>query len=129
MDALEIADKKWLKKDQVLDDVVGPKEAVQLLLLLGCGAAQVTGSFAPFPLKFHDAGADIVIAPLEAILGADAVPIGTRIADLLADHLSSGQEVTFGELLRDLRRGLLAEGHPGVLGLVGFGDADWVFGG
>ena len=55
--------------------------------------------------------------------------IGTRIADLLADHLSSGQEVTFGELLRDLRRGLLAEGHPGVLGLVGFGDADWVFGG
>ena len=129
VDALEIADKKWLKKDQVLDDVVGPKEAVQLLLLLGCGAAQVTGSFAPFPLKFHDAGADIVIAPLEAILGADAVPIGTRIADLLADHLSSGQEVTFGELLRDLRRGLLAEGHPGVLGLVGFGDADWVFGG
>ena len=129
VDALEIAERKWLKKDQVLDDVVGPKEAVQLLLLLGCGAAQVTGSFAPFPFKFHDAGADIVIAPLEAILGADAVPIGTRIADLLADHLSPGQEVTFGELLRDLRRGLLAEGHPGVLGLVGFGDADWLFGG
>ena len=129
VDALELADKKWLTKVNIKDDVVGPKEAVQLLLLLGCSTAQVRGVFDPYPVRFRDSGADIVIATLEAILGADAAPIGARIADLLAGRLSPGREIAFGELLRDLRRELLAEGHPGVLGLMGFGDADWVFGG
>lgn len=129
MDVLEIEDEEQLLKDEIDVDVVGPSGAVQLLLLLGCAAAQVRASFAPYPFLFRDFGADIVIAPLEAILGADAVPIGRQIADLLANSLSTGREIAFGELLRDLRRGLLAEGHPGVLGLVGFGDADWVFGG
>lgn len=127
VDALQIAETESLRKDEVDDRVVGPDNAVQLLLLLGCGAAQVGGSFAPWPFLFRDSGADIVIAPLEAILGADAVPIGEKIANLLADGLSAEREIAFGELLRELRRTLLADGHPGVLGLVGFGDADWVF--
>ncbi|HEX9872292.1 MAG TPA: hypothetical protein VGC99_27585 [Candidatus Tectomicrobia bacterium] len=89
----------------------------------------MTETFAPFPELFRDAGADIIIAPLAPILGADAVPIATRIAQLLAQYGSGGKEVAFGELLRTVRQELLAEGHPGVLGLVGFGDADWAFGG
>lgn len=50
-------------------------------------------------------------------LGVPAEADGPPLLDYLRD------------LRRDLRRELLAGGHPGVFGLVGFGDADWVFGG
>jgi hypothetical protein len=129
IDVLGIETKELLAKDEIDIDLVGARETIQLLLLLGCAAAEVTETFAPYPQRFRRAGADIIIAPLAPILGADAAPIAKRIAELLAKGLSQGSEMAFGELLRDLRRELLAEGHPGVFGLVGFGDADWVFGG
>ena len=128
IDVLEIETKELLTKEEIDIDLVGAREAIQLLLLLGCAAAEVTETFDPYPQRFRRAGADIIIAPLAPILGADATPIAKRIAELLVKGISQGREVAFGELLRDLRRELLAEGHPGVFGLVGFGDADWVFG-
>jgi hypothetical protein len=129
IDVLEIGTQEQLAKDEIDVDLIGEEAIPQLLLLLGCSAAAVTEAFAPYPELFHRAGADIIIAPLAPILGADAAPIAERLVELLVDRLAHGREVAFGELLRDIRRKLLAEGHPGVLGLVGFGDADWRFGG
>ena len=37
-------------------------------------------------------------------------------------------QIVFGDLLRGVRQQLLADGYPGVLGVVAFGDADWIFG-
>ena len=129
IDVLEIGAQDQLAKDEIDVDLIGKDEIPQLLLLLGCSAAEVTEAFAPYPERFRRAGADIIIAPLAPILGADAVPIAEQLVELLAARLALGRAVAFGELLRDIRRELLAKGHPGVLGLVGFGDADWRFGG
>jgi hypothetical protein len=129
IDVLEIGANELLAKDEIDVNLIGKEEIPQLLLLLGCSTAAVTEAFAPYPELFHRAGADIIIAPLAPILGADAAPIAERLAELLADRMALGREVAFGELLRDIRRELLAKGHPGALGLVGFGDADWRFGG
>lgn len=128
IDILEIGDDQ-LPKNMIEKDLVGADEIPQLLLLLGCATAQVTENFAPYPELFHDKGADIILAPLAPILGADAAPIACRISELLAEWTAKGQEIAFGELLKQIRRDLLAQGHPGVLGLVSFGDADWIFGG
>jgi hypothetical protein len=118
-----------LLKTAILPDVVGAVETPQLLLLLGCAVAQVNTDFAPYPEKFPEAGADIIIAPLAPNLGADAAPIACRISELLGEWMAKQHEITFGELLKQIRCDLLAKGHPGVLGLVSFGDADWIFGG
>ena len=129
IDVLEIGDGKQLGKHQIDPELIGDPTKAQLLLLLGCSAAGVTEDFAPYPEKFRLAGADVILAPLAPIRGADALPIAERIAQLLGECLAGDREMAFGELLRELRQKLLAEGHPGVLSLVGFGDADWIFGG
>ena len=129
IDVLEIGEGKQLGKHQIDPELIGDPTKAQLLLLLGCSAAEVTEDFAPYPEKFRLAGADVILAPMAPIRGADALPIAERIAQLLGERLAGDREVAFGELLRELRQKLLAEGHPGVLGLVGFGDADWIFGG
>jgi hypothetical protein len=132
MDVLEIGDGKLLGKHEIIGNkeaLIGKKGEKQLLLLIGCSTAGVTDDFAPYSELFQKAGADVILAPLASIRGADALAIAKRIATLLGERLSGEFEVAFGELLRELRQKMLAQGHPGVLGLVGFGDADWVFGG
>ena len=57
------------------------------------------------------------------------MPIAKRIAQRLADRLAQAEATAFGELMPLLRRELLIAGHPGVMGLVGFGDGDWLIGG
>ena len=71
IDVLGIETKELLAKDEIDDSLVGAWETVQLLLLLGCAAAQVTETFAPYPQIFSNHGADVIIAPLAPILGAD----------------------------------------------------------
>lgn len=126
---LEIGDRNLLGKHNIDSKIIGNSEAPQLLLLLGCSTADATIDFAPYPERFRMAGADIVIATLAPIRGFDALPIAKRIAQLLIELFDGGKEASFGELLPKLRRQLLAEGYPGVLGLVGFGDGDWILGG
>ena len=126
---LEIGDRKLLGRQEILPDVSGATGQPQLLILLGCSAAGVTENFQPYPELFRDAGVSIVLAPVAPIRGADAVPIAKRIAQLLASCLARPEPTSFGELLPILRRGLLREGHPGVMGIVGFGDGDWLLGG
>ena len=129
---LEIGDGKLLGKHEIIgnkEKFIGKKEEKQLLLLLGCSTAGVTEDFAPYSEVFQKAGADVILAPLASIRGADALSIAKLIARLLSERLAGNREAAFGELLRELRQKLLGEGHPGVLGLLGFGDADWVFGG
>jgi hypothetical protein len=129
VDVLEIGNQSQLAKNLIKKDLIGAIDIPQLLILLGCTTAQVTRDFASYPDKFRSAGADIIIATLAPILGADAVPIAYHISELLAERTKKRQEFTFGELLKQIRCELLAKGHPGVLGLIGFGDADWIFGG
>jgi hypothetical protein len=127
--ALEIGDHKLLGRHEIAPDVAGATGQPQLLILLGCSAATVTENFQPYPERFRDAGVNIVVAPVATIRGADAVPIAKAMARELASRLSSTEPTAFGDLLPLLRRQLLREGHAGVMGIVGFGDGDWLIGG
>jgi hypothetical protein len=126
---LEIGDKKFLGYSEIQSDMTGAAGRPQLLLLLGCSAADVTENFQPYPERFRDAGVSIVVAPVAPIRGKDAVPIAKQLVKRLADCLAKSEATTFGELMPLLRRELLLAGHPGVMGVVGFGDGDWILGG
>jgi hypothetical protein len=126
---LEIGDGDLLGRHEILPDVTGTPDQPRLLILLGCSAAGVTEDFQPYPERFRMQGVSIVLAPVAPIRGADAVPIAKRLAKLLGDRLAKPEPTDFGELLPSLRRELLSEGHPGVMGILGFGDGDWLIGG
>lgn len=126
---LEIGDGKYLGRQEITPKVSGAAGAPQLLLLIGCSTADVTENFQPYPERFRDAGVSIVLAPVAPIRGKDAVPIAKQMAKRLADCLAKSEATTFGELMPLLRRELLLAGHPGVMGVVGFGDGDWLLGG
>lgn len=126
---LEIGDGKILGRQEISDKLSGAAGKPQILLLLGCSAADVTENFQPYPECFRDAGVSIVVAPVAPIRGRDAVPIASQIASRLAEQLQKSDATAFGELMPLLRRELLRSGHPGVMGLVGFGDGDWLLGG
>jgi hypothetical protein len=126
---LEIGDGDFLGKQEITSKLSGAAGAPQLLLLLGCSTADVTENFQPYPERFRDAGVSIVVAPVAPIRGKDAVPIAKQLAKRLAECLAKSEATTFGELMPLLRRELLLAGHPGVMGVVGFGDGDWLLGG
>ena len=126
---LEIGDGKILGRQEISPQLSGAAGKPQILLLLGCSAADVTENFQPYPECFRDAGVSIVVAPVAPIRGKDAVPIASQIASRLAERLAKSEATAFGELMPLLRRELLRAGHPGVMGIVGFGDGDWLLGG
>ena len=126
---LEIGDGKLLGRQEILNDISGAAGQPQLLILLGCSAADVMENFQPYPERFRAAGVSIVLAPVASIRGADAVPIARRLAELLADNIANAEPTAFGDLLPVLRRRLLRDGHAGVMAVVGFGDGDWLIGG
>jgi hypothetical protein len=126
---LEIGDEDLLTSAEIRADVSGGAAQPQLLLLIGCSAADVKEDFQPYPERFRNAGVSIVLAPIAPIRGEEAVRIATLITERLAQQTAAAEAVPFGELLPRLRRDLLRAGHPAVLGLVGFGDGDWVLGG
>jgi hypothetical protein len=126
---LEIGNGDILGRQEITEELSGAAGAPQVLLLLGCSAADVSANFQPYPERFRDAGVSIVLAPVAPIRGKDAVPIASQIVQRLADQLASKESAAFGELMPLLRRELLRAGHPGVMGVVGFGDGDWLLGG
>lgn len=126
---LEIGDEDLLTAAEIRADIGGGPGQPQLLLLIGCSAADVGASFQTYPESFRDAGVSIVLAPIAPLRGQEAVNIVRHVAGRIAQQTASAQPLPFGELLPRLRRELLAGGHPAVLSLVGFGDGDWLIGG
>jgi hypothetical protein len=126
---LEIGEGKILGRQEISPQLCGATRKPLLLLLLGCSAADVTESFQPYPERFRDAGVSIVVAPVAPIRGKEAVPIARHLASRIAERLANSEATAFGELMPLLRRELLQAGHPGVMGVVGFGDGDWLLGG
>jgi hypothetical protein len=125
---LEIGKGKFLGKNEIRPGVLGADRPL-VLILLGCSVAGVEDDFQSYPALFHDAGAKIVLATIASIRGIDAVLIAKRLSALFAQGLANREPTPFGELLPLLRRQLLSEGYPGAIGLVGFGDGDWLLGG
>lgn len=123
--ALQIEKAEALSVVDIKETHVGAKGPI--VLLLGCETGDPQLAFQQFPAAFRRAGAAIVLATLTKVLGRHAGPVAARIVAALGES-SRAREVTFGEVLRDVRRSLLADGVLTVLAVTAYGDADWVLG-
>jgi hypothetical protein len=94
-----------------------------IVFLLGCETSDSKIALEAFPAVLQDRGAGLVVATIATVLGRDAAPTASALIEAL---LLRGRGKSFGDVMLDARRALLASGRPMVLGLAGFGDADWV---
>jgi hypothetical protein len=125
LSTLVIEEREQLAVDKIDDEYVGVGGPI--VLLLGCRTGDPTIAFQCFPAAFRRAQAPIVLATLTKVLGRHAGKVAGAVVTSLAEQASQ-REVTFGEVMREVRRALLAAGMPTVLALTAYGDADWVLG-
>jgi hypothetical protein len=97
-----------------------------IVFLLGCETGAAAIGFESVAAQFRRAGAAIVVSSIANILGRHASGVAAEFVEELA-ALKPGTELSFGEIVRDVRRRLLLKGIPVVLAVVAYGDADWRF--
>ncbi|SEP49935.1 hypothetical protein SAMN02990966_07459 [Rhodospirillales bacterium URHD0017] len=133
IEALELgtgtAREHWRAKASISKADVGLSDEVELVALLGCNTAESGANFATYPERFRRYGADLLLTTIATVRGADAVPIAREVVDMLEEaNMSLTDLKTFGAFATELRRRALLKGAPGVLGVVAYGDADWIVG-
>jgi hypothetical protein len=144
VEALEIGQGAILARSHFGPDILGIEGAGSppIVVLLGCDTALPTIPFQSFVLAFRENGAAIVLGTIAAILGRYAAPLAEElIRDLRAvasvnpaepergdDVGGNGADVTFGDILHEVRRKLMAKGQVMALTLTAYGDADWRLG-
>ena len=97
-----------------------------LVLLMGCDVAG-TGdarTYTSHVAQFRRGGAPVILGTLAVIEGGDAATAAGVIVEQLVTVVKR-EPARFGEVLRAAKRQAMTKGLLMVLGLVGFGDADW----
>jgi hypothetical protein len=116
--------------------------APPVVLLLGCDTAVERNEFRSFVAQFLDAGAAIVVGTISPVLGEHAAPVAQALVTELQAAMTNGgnghgapagpggagPDRSFGRVMLDIRRRLLAEGEMTALCITSFGDADWRLG-
>ena len=125
MPALEIGKKflkiSFLEKEYVRRDDRDPGPVV---FLLGCSTTLPRVRFQNFVAGFRATGASIVVGTLTLIRGRHATRFVKEFVTALAKRAGT-PDATFGDVLLDVKRTMLAAGDPFALTLVAYGDADW----
>lgn len=93
-----------------------------LVLLVGCETADDPVAFHNLMARFVNLKAAAVLSTISKIRGPEAARAVTRLVELLLAQPK--QPRTFGEVLLDVRRQLLAKGDPLALTFVTYGDID-----
>jgi hypothetical protein len=99
-------------------------DAHPIVLLIGCQTNAAKIDLEGFVPYFKAGGAVIIVSTIATILGRQAGPTAAAIVEEIK-KLEGDPSATFGKVMRAVRRRLLAEGTPMVLGLTSYGDADW----
>jgi len=122
---MEIGTESWLESAGIREGHVRKSGAGEpLVLLLGCETGNSDRDFANFIGRLRNRGAAIVVASGAKLHTLHAVPAAKAFVVALRNALARG-DASFGEVMRDVRRELLANGMPMVLALTAYGDADW----
>jgi hypothetical protein len=126
MQRMEIGQGAWLGVANV--DASHVREPAHkpppIVFLLGCETGAPQTAFLGFVSRFRNKGAAIVISTGSAIHAAHAVQVLKAFIDALGS-LTGDREVSFGDVMKEIRCRLLAKGLPMVLCLTSYGDADW----
>lgn len=101
------------------DGVVHP-----VVILMGCKTAAPDIPYESFVLKFRLHGAALVIGTGSSILGRHAAIVTKNFINDIAALNSSN--VSFGELMLNVKRMLVADGLLMALCLTSYGDTDWL---
>lgn len=98
-------------------------------IAIGCstGVGRVPGSSLSAALR--RSGARVVIATMTGVLGRHANRATRELALRFKEAAKSSNATRVGEIVREVRRGLLDDGLALGLAVVAFGDADVVLGG
>ncbi len=103
-------------------------DGAPVVLLLGCDTAVADRELQSFVSQFRDSGAALVVGTIAAVLGEHAAPVAQALTTAIHEAASRAEDAdgpTFGTVMRDIRRKLLAEGELMSLCLATYGDADW----
>lgn len=120
--ALELGG-EWLSRDRLEpENIFGPKSDEPVLLLLGCDTDMAEIPFLNFIKRFKDCGAAMVMGTITQIEALRTVDFVERFAAAAA--ASNTGSTTFGELLLQTRRSMLASGDGYALSLLAYGDSD-----
>ncbi|GAB7185324.1 hypothetical protein ATKI12_5155 [Kitasatospora sp. Ki12] len=103
------------------DHEVGP-----VVMLLGCNTAQEDISWQNVAARFLEKSAPVVVGTLVPTLGRQATVMASIAGGMLAGN--TRQDLSIGELVRDIRRQLLLRGCTLAMAVVAFGDARWLVG-
>ncbi|MFJ3792163.1 hypothetical protein [Kitasatospora sp. NPDC090091] len=101
-------------------------QAGPIVMLLGCNTVQEDISWQNVAARFLEKSAPVVVGTLVPTLGRQAAVMAGIAAVMLAEN--TGADTSIGELVRDIRRRLLALGYTLAMAVVAFGDARWLVG-
>jgi hypothetical protein len=94
------------------------------VLLLGCSTELTSIPFHNFVARFRAKGASLVLGTLASIRGRHAAQFVSRFTAALKKHVGQ-PDATFGDVLLEVKRQMLAQNDPFALTLIAYGDADW----
>lgn len=126
-ESLEIGNKAQLRVGNIGDIHVRPEKNAPepVVLLLGCETGTADIPFESFVSAFRRHQSALVVSSLAKVLGRHAVPVAEAFVQSL-QSLEPLLPVPFGEVALAARRRLVAEGKLVAMGLVAYGDADWM---
>ena len=85
--------------------------------------------FQSFVVQYEQKGASLVVGTFAPVLGRHAGKTAEALIEQLdavrAERPQHDRGVPFGEVLRDVRRRMLAKGILMAMSLAAYGDADW----
>jgi hypothetical protein len=123
---LEIEQDERRDVSEINRKFIGPDGSHPIVFLLGCDTAVPELQYQTFVSRFRQLDAALVVGTVATVAGSHAAGVAAALAQALHDADTSRQPA-FGDLLRDVRRRLLADGEVMALSLTSYGDADWRF--
>lgn len=126
MPALEISKLERLSLIHITKEYVRKdgSETRPLVMLVGCSTHAPDNPLQSF-VPFFGEYASIVLSTGATVLALQAAEVATEFVRTLSRLSGKEGGTTFGDVMLDVRRRLLAKGLPMVLCLSAYGDADW----
>ena len=128
--ALEIEEGVLVEMQSIEEDYVylnRESSPPPVVFLIGCETGAADIDFMSFVSKFRIGGAALIVSTGAPIRGRHAVPVTLELLEQLKKY-SDQPAVSFGQVMRLVKREMLLKGFPMVLTLMTYGDADWQIG-